>query len=176
MQSGIGNWLLGGWQFSPVVSYLTGLPFTLNASGSGLNANNSSQQTANLVGSYQGIGGSPLPSSGSCPNLSCYWFNPAAFAAPTGAVYGTTNRNQFRGPSYFEMDTSLAREFRVTERFGLQLRADAFSLTNTPHFANPNSSCCTGTFGRITSTLSPGGFFGPDPGTRTLWLGARLTF
>ena len=175
MQSGIGNWLLGGWQFSPVVSYLTGLPFTVNASGSSLNANGS-QQTANQVGSFRYIGGTPLPSGSSCPNFSCNFFDPTAFAAPTGAVYGNTNRNQFRGPSYFEMDASLSREFRMTERFGLQLRADAFSLTNTPHFANPNSTCCGTTFGRITSTLSPGGFFGPDPGTRSLWLGARLTF
>jgi hypothetical protein len=94
------------------------------------------------------------------------------------------------------MDLSLAREFKLTERFTLQMRADAFSLTNTPHFANPNLSCpgnaaapgpipgegglCnTGSnnnFGVITGTLSPGGFFGPDPGNRTMWLGASLTF
>jgi hypothetical protein len=94
------------------------------------------------------------------------------------------------------MDLSVARNFKLTERFMLQLRADAFSLTNTPHFANPNLSCpadatqqgpvpgsaglCnTGSnnnFGVITGTLSPGGFFGPDPGSRSLWLAARLTF
>jgi hypothetical protein len=85
----------------------------------------------------------------------------------------------------------VSREFTLTERFKLQLRAEAFSLTNTPHFANPNSGCggssttgqgCVATgvsnnnFGVITGTLQPGGFFGPDPGSRTVWLAARLTF
>ena len=87
------------------------------------------------------------------------------------------------------MDLSLAREFKLTERFLLQLRADAFSFTNTPHFANPQTTCpgdpktgglcntgANSTFGAITSTLQPGGFFGPDPGNRTMWLGASLTF
>ena len=77
-----------------------------------------------------------------------------------------------------------------------EVRADAIGLTNTPHFANPNATCpssgttadpntgsgqlCTlGTsnnFGIITGTASPGGFFGPDSGSRVLWLGAMLKF
>lgn len=194
----LGNVILGGWQLSPVISYYTGLPFTVNAGGS-LNASGS-VQTADLVGKFHIINGRPLRNNGngsnSCfqSNLSCHYFDPSAFAAPlitsnANAHYGNTNRNEFRGPGYFEMDLSLAREFKLTERFTLQLRADAFSLTNTPHFANPNltcpgdatkgASCSTGvnsTFGAITSTLQPGGFFGPDPGTRTVWFGASLTF
>jgi hypothetical protein len=95
------------------------------------------------------------------------------------------------------VDLSVSREFKLTERFGLQLRAEAFSLTNTPHFANPNTGCggsstvgqgcvagavgsvpavSNNNFGVITGTLQPGGFFGPDPGSRTIWLAARLTF
>jgi hypothetical protein len=192
------NWLLGGWQLSPVISYFTGLPFTVSANGA-LNANGSGQ-TADLVGPLHVLNGQPLRNDPTgklnCfqSTLSCHYFDPSAFAAPliTGnadAHYGNTNRNEFRGPGYFEMDLSLAREFKLTERFSLQLRADAFSLTNTPHFNNPNAtcpgdpktggSCATGansTFGAITSTLQPGGFFGPDPGNRTMWLGASVEF
>jgi len=142
-----GNALLGGWQLSPVISYYTGLPFTVSANGS-LNANGSGQ-TADLVGKFHIINGQPLRNNGngsnSCfqSNLSCHYFDPSAFAAPlitsnANAHYGNTNRNEFRGPGYFEMDLSLAREFKLTERFRLQLRTDVFSFTNTPHFANPN--------------------------------------
>lgn len=87
------------------------------------------------------------------------------------------------------MNLSLARQFKITERIGLQFRADAIHFTNTPHFNNPNASCgptvtnpsCTAAnpnFGVITSTLSPPGqgFFGNDSGSRVLWLGTRLTF
>jgi hypothetical protein len=97
------------------------------------------------------------------------------------------------------LNLSVIRDFRIREWATLQLRADAFSLTNTPHFANPGASCpavatgpsaflcTTGNpptdtksgdtgFGAITGTPSPGGFFGPDPGSRTLWLGASVKF
>ena len=133
-------------------------------------------------------------------DLSCLYFDPSAFAAPlitsaANAHYGNTNRDQFRGPGYFNMNLSVLRDFRIKERVTLGVRADAFSLTNTPHFANPSAHarqcnnrwsgsgsgalCNTGTnnnFGVITGTASPGGFFGPDPGNRTMWLGASVKF
>ncbi|HTD21043.1 MAG TPA: TonB-dependent receptor [Terriglobales bacterium] len=200
-QSGVGNWLLGGWQISPVISRLTGLPFTVTSGGS-LNANGSIQ-TADLVGQFHLTNGRPLPTGQTCAQSdpTCHFFDASAFAAPlitsaATAHYGNTGRNQFRGPGYFEMDLSVSRAFKLTERFTLQLRADAFSLTNTPHFANPNTGCpgsatiagpaagsgqlcSTGSnnnFGVITGTLQPGGFFGPDSGARTIWMGARVTF
>ena len=94
------------------------------------------------------------------------------------------------------MNLSVARDFKLREKATPSVRADAFGLTNTPHFANPNLSCpgsattpgpvagsgqlCnTGNnnnFGVITGTASPGGFFGPDSGARTMWLGATLKF
>jgi hypothetical protein len=182
LTTGVWNQILGGWQVNPMISILGGLPFTVTAASGPLNANGSIQ-TADLVGRYQLINGTVLPTGYSCSatNLSCHYFNPNAFAPPviTGnatAHYGNTGRDQFRGPSYFNMNLSIARTFKLTERFALQFRADAMGFTNTPHFANPNSSCCGANFGVVTSTLSPGGFFGPDSGSRVVWLGLHLTF
>jgi hypothetical protein len=194
---GVANWILGGWQISPTVSMMTGLPFTVTGNGSALGANGSTQ-TANLVGPFHLAGGQPPTPGATCAttDLSCHYFDPTAFADPAiglppGATvpYGNTGRDAFRGPGYFNMNLSLARQFKLTERIGLQFRADAIHFTNTPHFNNPNASCgatvanpsCTANnpnFGVITSTLSPPGqgFFGNDSGSRVLWLGARLTF
>lgn len=199
--SGWASRILGGFQVNPVISYLTGLPFTVGASGN--LAANGSGQVADLIAPITYTGGQPPRTGVTCAqnDASCHFFDASAFAAPlitsaANAHYGNTRRNQFRGPSYFELDLSVSREFSLTERFKLQVRAEAFSLTNTPHFANPNVSCpgsattpgpvagsgglCnTGSnnnFGVITGTLSPGGFFGPDPGSRSIWLGARVTF
>jgi hypothetical protein len=95
------------------------------------------------------------------------------------------------------MNLSVMRDFKLTERFTLGFRADALSLTNTPHFANPGTSCpalapnagicntgadptkpssADNNFGVITATAQPGGFFGPDSGARVLWLGANIKF
>ena len=194
---GFASWILGGWQISPTVSMMTGLPFTVTGNGSSLAANGSTQ-TANLVGPFQLAGGQPPVPGATCAktDLSCHYFDPAAFAdpaigLPAGATvpFGNTGRNAFRGPGYFNMNLSLARQFKVTERIGLQFRADAIHFTNTPHFNNPNASCaataanpsCNANnpnFGVITGTLSPPGqgFFGNDSGSRVLWLGARVTF
>ncbi|PYY01737.1 MAG: hypothetical protein DMG63_02685 [Acidobacteria bacterium] len=129
-------------------------------------------------------------------DLSCRYFDPSAFAAPlitsnANAHLGNTNRNEFRGPGYFGMNLSLARQIKLTERFAVQLRADAINFTNTPHFANPTANNCpanatlgavcntgspTSTFGAITGGLQPGGFFGPDHGARQIWLAARVIF
>ena len=194
-QSGIGNAILGGWQISPLINYLTGLPFSVTCPGS-LNAVGSTL-TCDLVAPFHVLNGKPNR-DGICAlsDLSCRYFDPSSFAAPlitsnANAHLGNTNRNEFRGPGYFGMNLSLAREFKLTERFALQLRADATNFTNTPHFANPASNNCPGdatvggvcntgtptsTFGAVTGGLQPGGFFGPDHGARQLWLAARLTF
>lgn len=178
---GFASQLLGGWQISPAISIGTGLPFTVTANATSLGANGSSQ-TANLVGPFRLTGGQPkpnVPGQGcAATDLSCHYFDPTAFAVPAAGVYGNTGRNAFRGPGYFNMNLSVARQFKLTERFGLQFRADAMSFTNTPHFNNPNATVGAANFGVITSTLKPPGqgFFGNDPGNRILWLGARLTF
>jgi hypothetical protein len=201
--TGVGSKIFGGWQINPLISRLSGTPFTVTGSGSALNANGSTQ-TADLVGIYRPTKGKPLRTSPglSCAatDLSCHFFDPSAFAAPlitsnANAHYGNSGRNQFRGPGYFSLNLSVAREFNLWERATLGVRADAFSLTNTPHFANPQVSCpgngavpgpvggsgalcntVSNNFGVITGTAQPGGFFGPDAGNRTIWLGASVKF
>jgi hypothetical protein len=179
---------------NPIVSYMSGAPFTVTAGGN-LNANGSGQ-TADLVGKFHLLKGRPPRNGVTCAqaDLSCHYFDPSIFAAPlitsaANAHYGNINRNEFRGPGYFNMNLSVLRDFKVMEKFTMEVRADAFGLTNTPHFANPGVSCpanattgalCgTGSnnnFGVITGTASPGGFFGPDSGSRTIWLGAIVKF
>jgi outer membrane receptor protein involved in Fe transport len=205
VRSGIGSAILGGWLINPVVSIMSGVPFTVSAGGN-LNANGSGQ-TADLVKPFRLTHGKPPRTGVTCAlgDTSCEYFDPRSFAAPwictnsdpkacpagvSAPHYGNTNRNQFRGPGYFNLNLSAVRDFKVKEWVTLQVRADAFGLTNTPHFANPNVSCpanatipgqlCnTGSnnnFGVVTGTAQPGGFFGPDAGNRTMWLGARVVF
>jgi hypothetical protein len=92
-----------------------------------------------------------------------------------------------RGPGFFDLDTSLFREFPITERIKFQFRANAFAVTNTPNFANPSSAwsavpsnpAANYGFGVITSTLSGAQFAseaGNLSGQRTFWFGGKLTF
>ncbi|HLG98676.1 MAG TPA: hypothetical protein VKX49_20360 [Bryobacteraceae bacterium] len=57
----------------------------------------------------------------------------------------------------------------ITERYSAQIEARAENLTNTPIFANPNTSIDSTSFGRITSTA------GLNP-ARLIVLKARFNF
>ena len=55
-----------------------------------------------------------------------------SFAQPVGARFGTTGRNTLSGPGTFGLNGKLARSIAVREKLRLDLRAEAFNLTNTP--------------------------------------------
>ena len=57
-----------------------------------------------------------------------------------------------RGPGVVNLDLSLFRTFKLTPQVDLQFRAEAFNVTNTPHFANPNGNVNSSNFGKILST------------------------
>src|SRR5579875_332238 len=167
----------GGWQLSGLFSDYSGLPFSVSASGTSLNAPRGNTQRANQVKqSVQILGGIG-------PNES--YFDPFAFAPVTTAAFGTAGYNTLRGPGTRNLDLSLFRNFRFTERWNLQFRAEAFNLTNTPHFSTPNGNVSNlvlnpngtikslGGYTTITSTLGTGRE-GIDQ--REIRLGLRLSF
>jgi hypothetical protein len=191
--SGVGGAIAGGWQLNGVVSKLSGTPMSvlgnsnfLNPAGTdGLNA------TAQLIAPYHALGGNPWSGVGTCPlaNLSCHYFDPSAFAQPGLGVFGNTSRNEFRGPGIFDADFSVFRNFKITERFTFQFRAEMFGLTNTPRFQNPNLTCGSGAasstcrtaaqtnnFGAITATQGTSGSNSSSDGARTIWFSGKLIF
>ena len=41
-----------------------------------------------------------------------------------------TGRNAFRGPGAWNLDTAVSKKFRVTERVGMEFRAEGFNIFN----------------------------------------------
>jgi hypothetical protein len=83
-------------------------------------------------------------------------------------------RWQFAGPKLFNFDAAVSRKFPIGEQMGFEFRAEAFSVTNTPHFSNPSASITSSTFGRITGTGDQGSAVGD--GNRVIELSAKFTF
>jgi hypothetical protein len=178
LNSTVGDAVFGGWKMSGIVSAVSGLPFTVTASGGSLNTPGT-QQTATLTGSFKKLGkiGSASP-----------WFDPTVFTQPTGCTgqspctspgLGNTGRNQFRGPGYVQDNVSLFKKFPVFRETSLEVRVDAFQLSNTPQFGLPNSTGPNGAsgFGTITSTLGSGqGSVNGIGGGRTLQGSAKFSF
>jgi hypothetical protein len=79
--------------------------------------------------------------------------NRAAFASVVGRQ-GNLGRNAIRGFGFSQVDLALRREFRLTERARLQLRAEVFNLLNRPSFGDPVSDLASPHFGESTQTLA----------------------
>ncbi|KAA6461181.1 TonB-dependent receptor [Acidobacteria bacterium AB60] len=175
LNSGLGDAALGGWKISGIISAVSGLPFTVTASGSTLNTPGTTQ-TANINGGLRKLGGI---------GAAHPWFDPKSFSQPTGCTaspctnpgLGNTGRNQFRGPGYIQDNFSVFKRFTLYRETGLEIRVDAFQLSNTPQFANPNSSTTSASLGTITGTLGSGqGSVNGVGGGRTLQGSARFSF
>jgi hypothetical protein len=115
---------------------------------------------------------------------SCHFFSVNSFApvntSITGPRFGTAGRNIVRGPGFFDLDMGLLRNFRITERGSFQFRVNAFAVTNSPNFGNPNTNfSSTANFGVITGTAS-GPAFSSDAGNlsgqRTFWFAGKVIF
>ncbi len=73
--------------------------------------------------------------------------NVAAYTAPPGGQWGTAGRNSIRGPDQFTLDGSLARTFRPSTRFYLDVRVDATNLLNHSVFTAWNTTVNSTQFG-----------------------------
>lgn len=142
-------WLAGGWQLNGILSALTGAPFTVTASGASVNAPGNTQ-TADQVKADVRVNGLIGPGE--------RWFDPTAFAPVTAVRFGTSGRNTLRGPGQINLDASLFRNFRLTERFNMQFRAEAFNVSNTPAFNNPGADISRATFNTDGSIRATNGF------------------
>jgi len=123
--------IAGGWQINNIVSFYTGTPFTVSASGTSLALPGSSQVADQVKRSVQITGGTG-------PGQS--YFDPFAFQSVTEPRFGNSSLNLLRGPGLVNWDFGLFREFAIKERWRLQFRMEAFNFTNTPHFANPGAN------------------------------------
>jgi Carboxypeptidase regulatory-like domain/TonB dependent receptor len=73
--------------------------------------------------------------------------NRAAFSIPTTQRPGSLGRNSLSGFPLSQLDFSLRRDFRLSERGTLSFAAEFFNLLNHPNFAKPSSSLGTNDFG-----------------------------
>ncbi len=161
--NGPANAVLGGWQVNGIFSAYQGRQYTLTASGATLNMPGNQQTPDQVKPDVAKLG--KVGDDGT-------FFDTTAFARPTGVRFGNVGRNTMRGPGVVNQDLSLFRTFKLTEKFNLQFRGEAFNLSNTPHFSNPNGNRNSSNFGKILSTQSADAL----GRSRELRFGLRLGF
>ena len=107
----------------------------------------------------------------------------AMFSAPCLGCPGNLGRNTFVGPSQWFADMSLFKNFKVTERVGLQFRVEGFNVFNHTNFllAEPGQASLETTHNQLATADNVGGFpnFGQAGGTlnpRNLQFGLKVNF
>jgi Carboxypeptidase regulatory-like domain/TonB dependent receptor len=73
----------------------------------------------------------------------------------------------FRSQPISQIDLSLIKNFKFTERTRMQLRVEVFNATNTPQFGGPNQDPTESNFGKVTSQVNL---------ARNVQIGLRLVF
>ena len=68
---------------------------------------------------------------------------------------GNVKKDSLVGPRYIDWDSSLTRNFGITEHTNLQFRAEYFNLLNHTNLDDLNTTQSSANFGRITSDISP---------------------
>jgi hypothetical protein len=157
--------LIGGWQLSGLVRWTSALPFSvIDTRG----FTNNFLFNSNLVQT------APIQSGlfHDSANLGA----PTAFADPAGIVAGLPqsgvpgtdtptrfaypgeagSRNNFRGQGFFGIDASLAKSWKITERFNLKFAWDVFNITNSVRFDTNSidNGSDDGGFGLYSGTLT----------------------
>jgi hypothetical protein len=174
-KNGVLDYILGNWQVNDIFTARSGVPFSVYWGASDLahtgNVAWAQYERANLVGN---------PNSGSCPpkpdgspgspvgSVDCV-FNTSAFAAPALYTFGNSGRDAFRSPSFWNLDTSIFRQFPFWgEGRRIEFRAEAFNILNTVILGTPgNDISNASSFGKANSTANS---------ARQLQLGAKIIF
>jgi hypothetical protein len=171
--------LVGGWTTSGIVTTQTGFPFSpqlgYNAPGNG-DSRNPVRPSLN-----------PAFHGNLYPKTPGEWFNPNAFIPPTISftsptcgtsdtcgTYGNASRDSLVGPGLTEVDFSAAKKTQLTERLGLQFRAEFFNILNHTNLTTPNEVV----FSSATSGVSPtaGVITATATTSRQIQFGAKFEF
>jgi hypothetical protein len=125
--------ILRNWTIATLGAVRSGTPFSVYANRQGpAGIVIFDNERADLVLPDQVYTSQPVPGGK-------VFLNAAAFAKPQDNKIGTSGRNAFRGPGLFNLDASLARNFRPRERLDFTIRADAYNLFNHTNLNNPSS-------------------------------------
>jgi hypothetical protein len=144
------NYLVGGWQLSGDLIWMSGQGFNVYYQNCGSD-NDVGVCMPSIVGStsvsnrnqnnWYATASEVLATNG---QTSGPWKRPQV------GTFGNAGRNPLVGPAWFDADLAVIKDFPIKEQFHAQFRAETFNLFNHANLGNPNGCVdCIGSAGRI---------------------------
>ncbi|HEY6293211.1 MAG TPA: carboxypeptidase regulatory-like domain-containing protein [Terriglobia bacterium] len=167
------DYIVGGWQWNAVWNLQSGQPFTASYQDCGSDQDVGTCRP-NLVGNavlsnrtqnqwFTTTGGVLLSSNGQTIG---------PWQRPQVGQLGNTPWDSLYGPHFYEVDMSLFKNFKITEKVAGQFRAEAFNIFNVANLGQPNATVDASNAGQIQSTFTPGNI----AGMRNFQFGLRFDF
>jgi hypothetical protein len=193
---GLTDILVGGWQIGSIVVLQSGSPLTIFSGRGTFNrvgrSNCGTLTTCNTAVSTLSVDQiKDLLGIHKTEDGRIFWIDPKVINPATGRAVGADNLENgpgfegqvffnpaagevgnlpvmaFDSPPVFRMDLALSKRTRLFGRYTLELKGEAFNLTNSVSFDQGDMDINSTTFGRITGT---------SVGSRVIQLSARLDF
>ena len=138
--------LVNDWTLTGALTLQSGVPLAVSQTTNNNAFAGFGTQRPNLVGDPT------LPAGERSVNR---WFDTAAFEPAPAFTIGTSTRNPVRGPGYRNLNLALMRRVPLSGARALEVRAEVFNVTNTPHVQSPNTVVGSAAFGTITAAGDP---------------------
>lgn len=150
--------LASGWQVAAIVQGQSGNPLNIVTSGSAVTGIPNTVRP-DVTGPIEIVGDVER------------WFDPSVFVVPT--EFGNLTRNAVVGPGFVNLDVSLTKDIRVTDRTRLVAGVDVFNVLNRTNLGQPGRVLGSPNFGVISNTRFPPGDSGSS---RQVQLSVRAVF
>jgi len=147
------NQIIGGWSFTGIFAYQSGEPYSITSgslTGNGAHVSFAQVKGPLDKGHIQFVNGVEGPvmynatqriTNPADPNFNCVNVigTQTYFCIPLPGQNGN-GRNIVQGPSFWNLDSGLLKDFGITERFKLQFRAEFFNVLNHANWENPRNA------------------------------------
>ncbi|MGE0128074.1 MAG: TonB-dependent receptor [Blastocatellales bacterium] len=164
--------VLGGWQLNGIWAWYSGTPFSIGGANNNLNCPSCGSVLINVNGDTPKTSGK-VGSGSTTP-----WYDTSLFTGRLTSVdkagFGNSARNQFRRPRVWNLDLSLFKRFRISERVQPEFRLEAANIFNHTNWGAPGTGFTSPTFLQFT----PGNAESAtnSPGARRIQVGVRVQF
>ena len=89
-----------------------------------------------------------------CSPAPCVaWTNPTAYALPNVGAFGDVGMGSLRGPTFWQWDQAVSRQFSIAAGQQIEIRVEAFNVTDSLRLGNPIVSLSDARFGRIAPAM-----------------------
>jgi len=180
------DYAIGGWRLTSSTNWSGGLPWTPSYGEC------SSDQDVNVCRPNRASGSFSTGVHRDAATGVVTWFTPIAplakngdtggmFSRPAAGTLGNIGYDSFRGPHLFTSNLSLAKNFRITERYRAEFRMDANNIFNHPvmgfNYSQGNTCIdCAGPFAAKPGSAGQITSLDANTSMRLLTFGLRFSF